>query len=77
MTAPTVDQRVATLHEFHEWRQEAELAAAHWDIAVMRYEEQIRGEERESIIEELRSITNGVLTGPEYHRVGELLDQLA
>ena len=72
----TVDDKVATLHEFHEWRQDKGLASTHWDSAVGLYEAYLRAEEREAIVDELRRLA-GDHTPEGVARVNELLDQLA
>lgn len=76
-TEPSVDQKVAVLHEFHEWRQDAGFAASHWDTAVQAYAAHLRSEERADAIEELRSLVIVRNEDGGEARFEALLDKLA
>ena len=55
----SVDEKIAVLYEFHEWRQEAGLAGAHWESAAGAWEVQLHAEERADVVKEMRVVLAG------------------
>lgn len=55
----SVDEKIAVLYEFHEWRQEAGLAGAHWESAAAAWQVQLQAEERADVVEEVRVVLAG------------------
>ncbi|MEV5068921.1 hypothetical protein MRBLMI12_000477 [Microbacterium sp. LMI12-1-1.1] len=69
------DDKIATLHEFDEWRQENGFASRSFESSVVAYEAHLKEEARGTIIAELRSLA--LAPGVDARRVNALLDQLA
>ena len=78
----SVDEKIAVLYEFHEWRQEAGLAGAHWESATAAWQAYLQQQERVDLVGEIRRVLAGVgdaanLTSSEREAVIlSLLDQI-